>query len=54
VDARAFRTGGGLIIAMDLVSLKVSNLGVDIPSSTLRAWGLTIRAPGYEASRACV
>jgi hypothetical protein len=53
-DARAFRTGGGFITGIGPVARRVSVLGVDIPVSTLRGWGLTEATHGYAASRRCV
>jgi hypothetical protein len=54
VGASAFRTGGGVIIGVGPVARRVSLAGVDLPLSTLVAWGLTPAADGYAASRACV
>ena len=54
VSASAFRTGGGLIIGTGPVARRVSVLGIDIPASTLRLWGLRETANGYAPSRRCV
>jgi hypothetical protein len=53
-DARAFKTGGGFITGVGAVARRISYLGVDIPLSTLRAWGLSESTHGYTASRRCV
>ncbi len=53
-DRPAYNTGGGLIISVGRVARRVSTLGVDIPRSTLEAWGLTTHTRGYAASRRCV
>jgi hypothetical protein len=52
-DARAYRTGGGFITGVGVVARRISILGVDIPPSTLAAWGLTERTDGFAASRRC-
>lgn len=54
VGGQAFKTGGGAIIAVGPVARRVSIHGVDIPPSTLEAWGLAPYADGYDESRACV
>jgi hypothetical protein len=54
VGGQAFRNGGGIIIAVGPVARRVSTAGVDIPTSTLKAWGLTSAANGYAQSRACL
>lgn len=54
VGEKAFKTGGGAIVAADSASRAASTLGVDIPSRTVVGWGITPDAEGYEASRACV
>jgi hypothetical protein len=54
VGARAFRTGGGLIVAIGKTARAVANLGVDIPSGTLAHWGISTTTNGFAASRACV
>jgi hypothetical protein len=53
VSADAYRTGGGLIFGVGPTARRYSVLGADIPLSTLRAWGLTVTADGYAASRNC-
>jgi hypothetical protein len=50
VNGAAFKTGLGV----GTVARRVSVAGVDIPLSTMRAWGLTPSAEGYAASRSCV
>ena len=52
-SAEAFRTGGGFITGVGPVARRVSVLGIDLPASTLRTWGLTERTDGYAASRRC-
>jgi hypothetical protein len=52
-DARAYRTGGGFITGVGVVAPRVSYLGIDIPPSTLAAWGLTERTHGFAESRRC-
>ena len=53
-DASAFRTGGGFITGVGPTARRVSVLGVDIPSATVAAWGLTEGKHGYAASRRCL
>lgn len=53
-DAKAFRTGGGFITVVGPVARRVSILGVDLPPSSLQAWGLSENTDGYAASRRCV
>ena len=53
VDRDAFRTGGGFGTGVGPVARRVSELGIYIPLSTLRGWGLVPYAEGYTASRFC-
>ena len=53
VDRDALRTGGGFGTDVGPVARRVSELGIYIPLSTLKSWGLTTGAEGYAASRSC-
>jgi len=55
-SASEYKTGGGLLIAVDSVARVVSTAGTDIPRSTLSRWGLTPKTKdrGYAISRRCV
>jgi hypothetical protein len=50
----AFRTGGGLIYGVGSIARRFSDLGADVPTSTLKRFGLTEATEGYAASRSCV
>jgi hypothetical protein len=51
--ATAFRTGVGVIIPVGANARRASTFGFEIPTSTLKAWGLTPHAEGFDLSRAC-
>lgn len=50
----AFRTGGGIIIAVGPAARAVTDFGVDIAPDRLEEWGLTQSAEGYRASQECL
>lgn len=54
VGERAFKTGGGIIVAADPASRAVSTLGVDLSPDVLKGWGISRGAEGFGASQACV